>query len=37
MVLGTKAIVVPEGGVEDERVMGALKPPLMAVVMAEVP
>jgi hypothetical protein len=37
MVLGTKVIVAPEGAPADERLMGALKPPLIAVEIADVP
>ena len=35
--LGLKLTVVPEGTPEAERVIALLKPPLMVVVMVEVP
>ena len=35
--LGLKLTVVPEGMPEAERVIALLKPPLMVVVMVEVP
>ena len=37
MVPGLKLTVVPEGAPEADRVMEPLKPPLMAVVMVDVP
>ena len=35
--LGLKLTVVPEGAPDAERVMALLKPPLMVVVIVEVP
>ena len=37
MVVGLKVTVVPEGTPEADRLIALLKPPLMAVVMVDVP